>query len=139
VREGKIDEVFGHLMRIHSYWSSMLRQYADPTFPAAEGTLEFHELDGGIADENGSPTGSELAGTPVPDVTFGVTNLTQILKQERGGIEGIIRSHYPEFMNRDRSITCDCDREFADEENWAKHLRIRIEKYLLDEFSPHGD
>ena len=135
VREGKIDDVFYHLQRVHRYWFAMVNEYkksAKPWDPEWEGEqIPMMET-------------IDAASTPAepPEITaaeYREEDFKDFLLPQRGGIEAIILKHMPEFLGKGKEITCDCERVFYDENAWAKHLRIRIEKYLLNEFTPHVD
>jgi hypothetical protein len=61
--------------------------------------------------------------------------LREVLHGNRSGIENIIISHRPQELVHG-VFKCACKRDFEHRAAWAKHLRIRIERYLLNTFAP---
>jgi hypothetical protein len=64
--------------------------------------------------------------------------LQDLLKRERQHLEYLIASHRPqELVNG--VYKCRCQRDYENREAWAKHVRIRIERYITNTFGGDGD
>jgi hypothetical protein len=121
VREGKIDDVFTHLVRINSYWRRLMGD---------------HGLDEMIGTEDTAfPYPDQLPLPVAPDTHYSVLDKIGS-KESRAGVEHLIYRHYPKMKPALLGFECGCGKIFNSREEWATHLRIRIYRYMEDVFAP---
>lgn len=59
-------------------------------------------------------------------------------KRLKIGVEGVLIQHSIRDFRADRTLLCECGREYPNRTEWAKHVRIRIWRYMKDEFPSIG-
>jgi hypothetical protein len=64
-------------------------------------------------------------------------SLKEMLEANQVGMKQIIWKHVP--TARGINVDCSCSRQFAHEEAWADHVRIRVQRYLNNQFPPIGE
>lgn len=59
-------------------------------------------------------------------------------QNRKEGVQKVIEDHVPNFIGGMR-LRCKCSRIYEDQPEWANHLRIRIWRYLLNEFKSDAE
>lgn len=56
----------------------------------------------------------------------------------RDAVQGVIKTHVPKLGSPAWMIKCTCGRDYAHEEEWANHVRVRVYRAIMGEFPAIG-